>query len=183
LHFNAATNANETLLAYLRSAALGWAFLRESEGRANSQEVAWRGNLTSSYRFQSGILKGLRVGGSLRYRGDRILGYWNKTVSAADLSQDPILGAPGLFPAGASLTLADTSRPIRGGATLNTDAVLGYSAALFKKSIRWNVSLNVRNLLNDDKLIAQNGLSAAQTPIVFQYPEPRIFLLTNSFDF
>lgn len=183
LHFNAATNANETLLAYLRSAALGWAFLRESEGRANSQEVAWRGNLTSSYRFQSGILKGLRVGGSLRYRGDRILGYWNKTVSAADLSKDPILGAPGLFPAGASLTLADTSRPIRGGATLNTDAVLGYSAALFKKSIRWNVSLNVRNLLNDDKLIAQNGLSAAQTPIVFQYPEPRIFLLTNSFDF
>ncbi|HRE05008.1 MAG TPA: hypothetical protein PKX00_05325 [Opitutaceae bacterium] len=66
---------------------------------------------------------------------------------------------------------------------MNTDAVLGYSATLFKKSIRWNVSLNVRNLLNDDKLIAQNGLSAAQTPIVFQYPEPRIFLLTNSFDF
>ncbi len=183
LHFNTATNANETLLAYLRSAALGWAFLRESEGRANSQEVAWRGNLTSSYRFQSGLLKGVRIGGSLRYRGDRILGYWDKTVSTADLAQDPILGAPGLFPAGASLTLADTSRPIRGGATFNTDAVLGYSTALFKKRIRWNVSLNVRNILNDDKLIAQNGLSAARSPVVFQYPEPRVFLLTNSFDF
>ncbi|MBL9189913.1 MAG: hypothetical protein JNK23_20705 [Opitutaceae bacterium] len=183
LHFNTATNANETLLAYLRSSALGWAFLRESEGQATNQEVAWRGNLTSSYRFQSGILKGFRVGGSLRYRGERILGYWEKTVATADLAQDPILGTPGLFPAGASITLADTSRPIMGGATMNTDAVLGYSTALFQKRIRWNVSLNVRNILNDDKLIAQNGLSAARVPVVFQYPEPRVFLLTNSFDF
>ena len=183
LHFNAATNANETLLAYMRSAALGWAFLRESEGQANNQEVEWRGNLTSSYRIQSGPLKGLRFGGSVRYRGDRILGYRNKTINVADLADDPILGAPGLFPAGSSITLADVAKPIMGGATVNTDAVLGYSMALFDKRVRWNVSLNVRNVLNDDKLIAQSGLSAAGAPVVFQYPEPRVFLLTNSFDF
>lgn len=183
LHFNSGTNANESLLAYIRSAALGWAFLRESEGQANNQEVQWRGNLTSSYRIQTGVLKGLRFGGSVRYRGERILGYRDKTVATADLAKDPILGAPGLFPAGSSITIADVSRPIMGGATVNTDAVLGYSAALFNKRIRWNVSLNVRNVLNDDKLIAQSGLSAAGTPVVFQYPEPRVFLLTNSFDF
>jgi hypothetical protein len=183
LHFNAATNANETLLAYIRSAALGWAFLRESEGQANNQEIKWRGNLTSSYRIQSGPLKGLRFGGSVRYRGDRILGYRDKTVATADLANDPILGTPGLFPAGSSITIADVSRPIMGGAMINTDAVLGYSATLFQRRVRWNVSLNVRNVLNDDKLIAQSGLSTAGVPVVFQYPEPRVFLLTNSFDF
>lgn len=183
LHFNAAANANETLLAYMRSAALGWAFLRESEGRANNQEVEWRGNLTSSYRIQGGPLKGLRFGGSVRYRGDRILGYRDKTVNTADLANDPILGAPGLFPAGSSFRIADVTRPIMGGSSINTDAVLGYSATFFQRRIRWNVSLNVRNVLNDDKLIAQSGLSSAGTPVVFQYPEPRVFLLTNSFDF
>ena len=51
-----------------------------------------------------------------------------------------------------------------GGSNWNTDAVVGYSTTLFKKRIRWNLSLNVRNVLNDDTLIAQNGLSAASTP-------------------
>ncbi|MBL9199998.1 MAG: hypothetical protein JNL39_05795 [Opitutaceae bacterium] len=182
LHFNTNTNLNESLIAYMRSAALGWFFLRESEGQAGSQEVEWRGNVTSSYRFQTGLLKGLRVGGSLRYRGERILGYRDRTLAAADI-KDPILATPGLFPAGSSITIADVSRPIMGGASINTDAVLGYSAALFNKRIRWNVSLNVRNVLNDDKLIAQSGLSSARVPVVFQFPEPRVFLLTNSFDF
>jgi len=54
---------------------------------------------------------------------------------------------------------------------------------LSSRRIRWSVSLNVRNLLDDDKLIPQAGLSAAGRPVVFQYPEPRVFLLTNSFDF
>lgn len=147
-----------------------------------SQEVKWRGNITSAYRFQSGPLRGFRFGGSLRYRGDRILGYGTRTVAASDLT-DPILSTPGLFPAGSSITIADVSKPIRGGETWNTDAVLGYSRTLFSKRVRWGISLNVRNVLNDDKLIAQNGLSSSGLPVVFQYPEPRVFLLTNSFDF
>jgi len=183
LHFNTSTNPNETLLAYVRSAALGWAFLRESEGQANNQEVAWRSNFTSTYRFQTGWLRGFRVGGSMRYRGERILGYRDKTVTSADLANDPILGTPGLFPAGSSIAIADTTRPLMGGSAWTTDGVLGYTTTLFTKRVRWNVSLNVRNVLNDDKLIAQSGLSAAGAPVVFQYPEPRVFLLTSSFDF
>jgi hypothetical protein len=182
LHFNTNTNLNETLLAYIRSSALGWFFLRESEGQAVAQEVEWRGNVTSSYRFQSGVLRGFRLGGSVRYRGDRILGYHEKTVAASDLT-DPILSTPGLFPAGSSITIDDVTKPILGGATWTTDAVLGYSTTLFSRRVRWNVSLNVRNVLNDDKLIAQAGLSSSGVPVVFQYPEPRVFLLTNSFDF
>jgi hypothetical protein len=182
LHFNTNTNLNETLLAYMRSSALGWFFLRESEGRAGSQEVEWRGNATSSYRFQTGLLKGLRVGGSLRYRGERILGYRDRTLAAADI-KDPILATPGLFPAGASITIADVAQPIMGGATWNTDAVLGYTTTLAQRRIRWNIALNVRNVLDDDKLIPQAGLSSTGRPVVFQYPEPRVFLLTNSFDF
>jgi outer membrane receptor protein involved in Fe transport len=145
--------------------------------------VEWRGNLTTSYRIQRGPLQGLRFGGSLRYRGDRILGYRNKTVNTSDLSADPILGTPGLFAPGSSISIANIDQPIMGGSNWNTDAVVGYSTTLFKKRIRWNLSLNVRNVLNDDTLIAQNGLSAASTPVVFQYPEPRVFLLTSGFDF
>ncbi len=182
LHFNTGTNLNEPLLAYMRSAALGWFFLRESEGQAVAQEVEWRGNLTSSYRFQTGLLKGLRVGGSARYRGERILGYRDKTLAASEI-KDPILATPGLFPAGASITVADVAKPIKGGATWTTDAVLGYTTTLASRRIRWSIALNIRNLLDDDKLIPQAGLSSAGTPVVFQYPEPRVFLLTNTFEF
>src|SRR6185436_3010764 len=113
----------------------GWFFLRESEGQATAQEVKWRANLTSSYRFQSGLLRGLRFGGSLRYRGDRILGYQEKTVLASAL-KDPLLSTPGLFPAGASITIDDVTKPIMGGATWSTDAVLGYGAQLFQRKVR-----------------------------------------------
>ena len=61
--------------------------------------------------------------------------------------------------------------------------MLGYNTALFKRRVRWSIALNVRNVLNDDKLIPQAGLSSSGVPVVFQYPEPRVFLLTNSFDF
>lgn len=182
LHTTATTNANETMLAYLRSSALGWFFLRESEGQAASQEVEWRGNFTTAYRWSSGPLKGLRAGGSLRYRGDRILGYASRSVAASDL-RDPLLATPGLFPAGSTVAVADVNRPLLGGATWNTDAVLGYTTTLPGRRVRWGISLNVRNLLNDDRLIPQAGLSAAGVPVVFQFPEPRIFLLTQTFDF
>ena len=45
---------------------------------------------------------------------------------------------------------------------MNTDAVLGYATTLFKKRVRWNMALNVRHVLNDDKLIAlqQPGMAA-----------------------
>jgi hypothetical protein len=182
LHITAGTNTNETMLAYLRSAALGWFFLRESEGQSISQEVEWRSNVTTSYRFRSGWLKGFRVGGSVRYRGERTLGYRDRTLNASDFT-DPLLSTPGLFPAGSSVTVADLAHPIKGGSVWNTDAVLGYSTSLFSRRVRWNINLNVRNVLDDDRLIPQNGLSAAGRPVVFQYPEPRVFLLTNSFDF
>jgi len=182
LHFNNTTNPTETLLAYLRSSALGWFFLRESEGQSISQEIKWRGTVTTSYRFPSGFLKGFRIGGSVRYRGDRTLGYRDRILAANELT-DPLLSTPGLFAPGASVAVADVTKPIMGGATINTDAVIGYSASLFSRRVRWNIALNVRNLLDDDKLIPQAGLSAAGAPVVFQYPEPRVFLLTNSFDF
>lgn len=182
LHFNNTSNPTETLLAYIRSSALGWFFLRESEGQSISQEIKWRGNATTSYRFASGFLKGFRIGGSVRYRGDRTLGYGSRTVTAEELT-DPILGAPGLFLPGSSISVADIAHPIKGGATVNTDAVIGYSRSLFSRKVRWNIALHVRNVLDDDKLIPQAGLSSSGAPVVFQYPEPRVFLLTNSFDF
>ena len=61
--------------------------------------------------------------------------------------------------------------------------MLGYTTTLPGRRVRWGISLNVRNILNDDRLIPQAGLSAAGVPVVFQYPEPRIFLLTQTFDF
>ena len=131
--------------------------------------------MTSAYRIQTGVLKGLHFGGSLRYR--------DKTVATPDLTNDPILGPPGLFPAGSTITFADVTRPIIGGSVVNTDAVLGSSTTIFEQRVGLNMSLNVRNVLNNDKLIAQSGLSGVGSHVVFQYPEPRVFVLMSSFDF
>ena len=52
--------------------------------------------------------------------------------------------------------------------------------------MNWRVQLNIRNVLDDDKLEAVSAMdNGARKAVMVRWrmPEPRTFLLSNSFEF
>jgi outer membrane receptor for ferric coprogen and ferric-rhodotorulic acid len=100
----------------------------------------------TSYAFSEGRLKDLRVGGGFQWQTNNVIGY----------ARDP-------------LGNLDLSRPYLGAKQFSTDAFIGYSRMLFKGKVRWEIHLNIRNLLNEDPLLARvavdDGTGAGQVTL------------------
>lgn len=108
--------------------------LRNNLPRFRQRE--WRGSLFTNYRVREGSLKGLNVGGGVRWLDRTMIG----------LQQRP-------FPGGG--TGDDVTKPIYGPSQLFVDVLLGYSGRtrmVAGHKIGWRVQLNVRNLLDNDDL-------------------------------
>ena len=59
---------------------------------------------------------------------------------------------------------------------------LGYSRRLGKR-VNWRVQLNIRNALDDQDPLTQRANISAGFVTVYAVPEPRSFILTNTFSF
>lgn len=108
--------------------------LRNNLPRFRQRE--WRGSLFTNYRFTVGALRGLNVGGGVRWLDRTMIG----------LRQRP-------FPDGS--TGDDITKPIFGPSVFAVDLLLGYGGKtkLFgNHNLGWRVQLNVRNLLDEDEL-------------------------------
>ena len=108
--------------------------LRNNLPRFRQRE--WRASLFSNYRFSEGMLKGLNVGGGVRWLDHTMLGLQQR-----------------LFPDGSSGD--DVTKPIFGPAQFALDLLLGYGGktqVFGGHKVGWRVQLNVRNLLNNDDL-------------------------------
>lgn len=108
--------------------------LRNNLPRFRQRE--WRGSVFTNYRVREGSLKGLNVGGGLRWLDRTMIG----------LQQRP-------FPGGG--TGDDVTKPIYGPSQLFVDVLLGYAGRprmVAGHKFGWRVQLNVRNLLDDDDL-------------------------------
>lgn len=74
------------------------------------------------------------------------------------------------------------ARPYYGPSELKFDGWIGYSTKLWREKVRWNIQLNVRNLVGKDELVpvmAQPDGSIA----AWVAPQGRIFNLRSSFEF
>ncbi|MSU73292.1 MAG: hypothetical protein EXS43_13305 [Opitutus sp.] len=58
--------------------------LASAKPRENGGNIRWKGNVATDYRFRTGPLKGLRVGGGAQYRGGQAVGY-----KGSDTIRDP----------------------------------------------------------------------------------------------
>lgn len=132
-------------------------------------------NLRTRYDFREGKLKGLSVGAGTRLRYGRVAGArTDYTLASA-----------------ADYTAAWNDRTINKVATVDAkdqavyDLQLTYSLPLpiAQRKVRWQIQLNVKNLLDQRELIVNNVHPTTLAPLTYRYQDPRQFVLTNTFDF
>lgn len=166
-----ATNPNSTGYQLLYSAA---AMPRvdsyaAQEGTRTTRGREWRVNLIGNHRF-TGALKGLSMGGGVRYRSADTIGYEGK-ANPRDTND---LG----------LLIEDIDRPIKGDDIFLTDAWIGYERpiAIGETDATWSIQLNVRNLTGGDEIVPTSVYTTG-VPSSYARTSPRSFILSNTISF
>lgn len=120
-------------------------------------------NAITTYDFDHGFLKGVSVGGGVRYQSGVVIGY------------KPIAGSiPG--------TIAfDLNSPYRGPSETDFDLWVSYTRKIWK-NVTWSCQLNIRNLGVGNELVPITT-EPDGTPATYRIRPPQTFLLTNRFMF
>jgi outer membrane receptor protein involved in Fe transport len=120
---------------------------------------AWHVNGITSYTFDTGMLKGVNVGGAYRWEQGAILGY-------------------ALNPA---TDLIDVTKPWKGDAESYVDLWAGYSHKLSRR-ITWSIQLNVHNVGRSPHLTAI-AVEPDGSPAMFRIVDGQYWELTNTLKF
>jgi len=134
-------------------------------------------NMTTSYKFTSGTLKGALLGGGVRYQSPNSMPDPNREgvtltdvpASATDLALDPSV-------------YTDEAKMIKGNTLLFWDAFAGYRFKLFGGRATVKLQLNVNNLFNQCVITKARVNAYNETTRVY-LNAPRTFRLTATFDF
>jgi hypothetical protein len=156
---NPAFNATRTIGEYMDGMLRRLNYHEAQVGGSRIRTNNWNVNLVGSYAFDEGVLKGLRVGGDMRWRDPSTIGY-------------PEVG--GSF---------DTKNPFTGAESFTTSAFASYSwkSRILAHNTNWSVALRVRNVLNDDEYFANSAVDRGDgKPHYLQriYVQPRTYELT-----
>lgn len=146
--------------------------MKQADGQKVENGRDWRVNFVSRYAFTEGMLRGSFVGAGYRFRSPQNLGYRATMVQ----NEFPLTGAP------AQVLVPARNAPIEGEVVSETELFLGYSRRLGRK-LNWRVQLNVRNVFDDQDPMAQRANITSGFVTVYAVPEPRSFILTNTFSF
>jgi outer membrane receptor protein involved in Fe transport len=133
------------------------------EGSLSLELRKWRVNAGTNFEFSEGLLKGVGIGGAVRWQDKVATGY---PLVINDL------GVPE----------PDLSRPFWGPTTWNADFWVSYQRNILNDSIVWSLQLNIRNAIGDDDIIPVATNPDGQLA-VFRNPNPREIFLTSSFSF
>jgi hypothetical protein len=124
----------------------------------------WRANFVTNYDFTGDRLKGLSIGGGIRYESEVVLGY-------------PPTGNPN----DPTKVEYDLENPYKGPAETHFDLWVGYSRRLSDK-VNWRIQFNVRDAFESAGLIPisyqPNGTVAA-----YRIVSGQSFSLSNTFSF
>lgn len=146
--------------------------MKQADGQKVENGRDWRINFVSRYTFSEGALRGSFAGAGYRYRSPQNLGYLATMVP----NEFPLPGAP------AQVLVPARNAALEGDAVSETELFLGYSRRLGRR-VTWRVQLNVRNVFDDQDPMAQRANITAGFVTVYAVPEPRSFILTNTFSF
>ncbi len=145
-----------------------YAELQQQQNVAVEQLAKWRFNITSNYDFDHGFLKGVNIGGGIRYTGREVLGY--------PPSGDPTLPPP---------YLPNLAAPEYAGSETYFDAWVGYHHKLSNK-VGWQIQLNVENIGRGDYLIPisyQAPINGVAQPAFYRIGPTEKFTVRNVFTF
>ncbi len=138
--------------------------LRNNLPRYRQRE--WRGSVFTNYRFSESFLKGLNLGGGVRWTDRSMIGFVQRPYPDGTLGDD-------------------VNRPIFGDDQLFVDVLAGYGGRtkIFGgRTIGWRVQLNVRNLLEENDI---EPVRARRDAAVLEWArvEPRQIILNTTFTF
>ncbi len=159
--------SNQTGTFYEQYVAEHLVFIRSASALSGlpSPEVRkWRANMVTRYDFRQGSLKGVNVGGAVRWQ-DRVgIGF-------------PLVTAGGI-------TTSDVTRPYWGAREHMIDLSAGYTRKINMGfgPVTWNLGLNVRNLNAKDEIIPIKA-NADGSWGTFRIAPERTWTVTNSFAF
>ncbi|MBN2233765.1 MAG: TonB-dependent receptor [Opitutales bacterium] len=132
------------------------------EGTAQPELRKWRANLVVNYSFLDGALKGLNIGGGMRWQDKVGIGY-------------PIIPRP---EGGVDY---DIKNPYMGDARTDFDFWAGYERPLNDK-IDWKIQINVRNAFAENELIPISVQPDGSTAAARVAPN-MTWEITNTFKF
>ena len=134
-------------------------FQKESVGQQAPEIRPWAFSVVTNYKFTDGRLNGLNVGGSYRWQDRQILGYGLKDDN----------------------TGLDVFKPLYGDSEGHFDLWVGYQTKLTDR-VTWRVQLNVRNVLEDDNLVAISA-NPDGTIAAYRIQQGMSWALTNTISF
>ncbi|MDO8544848.1 MAG: hypothetical protein Q7S40_30760 [Opitutaceae bacterium] len=146
--------------------------MKQADGQKVENGRDWRVNLVSRYTFTEGAARGGFVGAGYRFRSPQVLGYRASLVA----NEFPLPGAP------AQVLVPSREAPIEGDVLSEAELFLGYSRR-FGKRVNWRIQLNIRNVLDDQDPLEQRANITYGFTTIYAVPEPRSFILTNTFSF
>jgi len=119
----------------------------------------WRFNVTANYAFRDGLFKGANVGGSYRWQDRQVVGFQlNDTLDGYDVNKRWYGPTEDAF-----------------------DFWIGYGRKLTTR-INWRIQLNVRDLFASKTLIPIT-VQPDGSPGTYRIPEPRVIMISNTFEF
>jgi hypothetical protein len=145
------------------------------QGTKSPSQREWNSSLISSYNFQTGKLKGLALGGSLRWQSNAVVNYYGDLNPAKFTHPSATQNL---------ISYPDLTKPIYIPALTNVDLWVSYSFRqdLFGKNIRAKVQLNIRDATEKGGL-RPIVYEADGTPAQYRIVDPRTYFLTVTFDF
>ena len=134
----------------------------QKNGQLNTELVEWRMNALANYTFTEGRLKGLGIGGSVRWESERSIGYPNY------FDDD-------------GFVQVQLDNPYKAPSNLRSDLVLSYRRKLTDK-IDWRIQLNLYNAFGENKLVPA-AVNPDGTYALYRIQEGQSWRLSNTFSF
>lgn len=137
------------------------------EGKSKPQIRKYRANFSTNFRLAAitshPILKRFSIGGAVRWEDKGAIGYYG-------LQQLPNL-----------VTDLDPERPVYDKAHYYIDTVISYRTPMFSDRVMATFQFNVRNA-NENGRLQPLAANPDGTPTAYRIVEPRVFILSASFD-
>lgn len=170
-----ASGANPTWTSpanfYASAVAPEIAVAKALEGNQVPDERMWNWSLISTYQFQTGLLKGLSVGGGVRWSDRALSSYYG------DLAHPNSTNA---------VVAPDITRPIYTPSEIHYDAWVAYTTKvpkIFGNKVGVRFQLNVYDLTENKTRLEVINFNYDGSPAGYRIIDPRRFAFTTTLDF
>jgi hypothetical protein len=143
--------------------------LKSSEGASQPELREWRVNFVTNYKFSEGRLKGLGVGGGVRWQDEAAVGYPTIRITPEG--------------GGDAINIGDVFNPYFDGAQTNYDFWMSYQVPIMDNKIDWKIQLNVQNVFADEDDVITTATNPNGAAARVRFAPQRSIFVSNTFKF